>query len=130
MRDVASGSVLVVVACAYFLGARGLPSGPSFFPHLLSAALLTFALAIIVRGARERPGGERAALMRPAALIVLTVIYALVFAPAGFLISTAGYTAAVVLLLGQGGWRLLLVPVAMTALLYGAFVVGLGVALP
>lgn len=130
MPDIVSGTVLILVAVVYFLGARELPSGPSFFPYILSAALITFALTIIIRGLRERPRVESTALMKPGALILLTIVYALAFVPVGFLLSTAGYTAAVVLLLGQRGWRLLVVPVATSAFVYVAFVVGLGVALP
>ncbi len=129
MRDVASGSVLVVLAFVYFLGARGLPSGPSFFPYVLSAGLFAFAVAIIARGIRERSSFDEA-LVRPASLIVLTILYAFAFTPIGFLVSTPLYTAGVVLLLGQRGWLALVIPVATTAFIYGAFVVGLGVALP
>ena len=129
MRDIASGCVLVVIAFVYFLGARGLPSGPSFFPYVLSAGLFAFAVVIVVRGFRERSSFD-GALGRPAGLIVLTVLYAFAFAPIGFLVSTPLYTAGVVLLLGQRGWLALIIPVATTAFIYGAFVVGLGVALP
>jgi len=134
MRDVASGSVLVVLAVVYFLGARVLPSGraepgPAFFPYLLSAVLLGLALVIIARGFQERQNfdGE---LVRPALLIVLTVLYAFLFTPLGFLSSTLLYTAGVVTLVGERGWRALVIPVATTAFIYAAFVLGLGVALP
>ncbi len=129
MRDVASWSVLVVLAFVYFLGARGLPSGPSFFPSVLSAGLFAFAVAIIARGIRERSSFD-GALVRPASLIVLTILYAFAFAPIGVFVSTLLYTAGIVLLLGQRGWLALVIPVATTALIYGAFVLGLGVALP
>jgi len=130
MRDIASGSVLVVVAFVYFLGARGLPSGPSFLPYVLSAGLFSLALVIIVRGFRERQSFDGAAVGRSAGLIVVTVLYALAFSFVGFLISTLSYTACVVLVLGRRGWLALVIPVATTALIYGAFVLGLGVALP
>ena len=129
MRDIASGSVLVVIAFVYFFGARGLPSGPSFFPYVLSAGLFSLALVIIVRGFRERQSFDEA-VGRSAGLIVLTVLYALAFSFVGFLISTLTYTACVVLVLGRRGWLALVIPVATTALIYGAFVLGLGVALP
>ena len=63
-------------------------------------------------------------------MIVLTVLYAFAFSFVGFVISTLAYTACVVLVLGQRGWLALVIPVATTALIYGAFVLGLGVALP
>jgi len=134
MRDVASGSVLVVVAFVYFLGARALPlgqgePGPGYFPYLLSGVLLGLAVVIVVRGFRHRSSFDGLS-GRPAGLMVLTVLYAFAFTPIGFLVSTPLYTAGVVLLLGQRGWLVLIIPVATTALIYGAFVVGLGVALP
>jgi hypothetical protein len=134
MRDVASGSVLAVLAVVYFLGARALPSGqgepgPVFLPYLLSAILLGLALVIIARGIRKRQSVD-GALVRPAGLIVLTILYAFSFTPIGFLVSTLLYAAGVVLLLRQRGWRLLVIPVATTAFIYAAFVLGLGVALP
>jgi len=134
MRDVASGSVLVVLAVVYFLGARAFPSGqgepgPVFFPTLLSAILLGLALVIIARSFRKRRSLD-GAWVRPASLIVLTILYALSFAPIGFLLSTLLYTAGVVLLLGKRGWRALVIPLATTAFIYAAFVLGLGVVLP
>ena len=129
MRDIASGSVLVVIAFVYFFGARGLPSGPFFFPYVLSTGLFSLAVVIIVRGFRERQSFDGAAC-RSAGLIVLTILYAFVFVPVGFVVSTACYTAGVVLVLGQRGWLALIIPVATTAFIYGAFVVALGVALP
>ncbi len=129
MRDIASGSVLVVIAFVYFLGARGLPSGPSFFPYVLSAGLFSLAVVIVVRGFRERQSFDETS-GRSAGLIVLTILYALAFSFVGFLISTLIYTACVVLVLGQRGWLALIIPVATTAFIYGAFVVGLAVALP
>lgn len=130
MSDIVSGTVLILVAVVYFLGARELPSGPSFFPHILSAVLAALATFIIVRGIRESSRIEHVPVVRPAALTLLTIAYALVFVPAGFLLSTLGYTVAVVLLLERRGWGWLFVPVATTAFLYAAFVVGLGVTLP
>jgi len=129
MRDVASGSVLVVLAFVYFLGARGLPSGPSFFPYLLSAALFALALTIIVRGSKDR---ERLNIgpHRALALIAVTTLYAFAFTPIGFLVSTLVYTTGIVLVLGQRGWLVLIVPIATTAFIYGAFVLGLGVVAP
>ena len=129
MRDIASGSVLVVIAFVYFLSARGLPSGPSFFPYVLSAGLFSLALVIIVRGFRERQNFDEAS-ERSAGLIVLTILYALAFSFVGFLISTLIYTACVVLVLGRRGWLALVIPVATTAFIYAAFVLGLGVSLP
>jgi len=129
MLDVASGFVLVIVAFVYLLGARGLPSGPSFFPYILSAGLFALAVVIILRGLKDRPRFEVGAV-RPLAFIVVTVLYAFAFAPVGFLVSTLVYTAGIVLLLGQRGWFVLIVPVATTAFIYAAFALGLGVALP
>jgi len=129
MRDVASGSVLVVLAFVYFLGARELPSGPSFFPYILSAGLFAFAVAIAVRGLRERQSFD-GAFVRPAGLIALTVLYAFAFTPIGFWVSTFLYTSGVVLLLGQRGWVALGIPVVTTGFIYAAFVLGLGVVLP
>lgn len=134
MRDVTSGSVLFVLAVVYFLGARALPSGraepgPAFFPYLLSAVLLGLAVVITARGFRDRQSFD-GTLVRPAGLIVLTILYALLFTPIGFLVSTLLYTAGVVSLLGQRGWLALVIPVTTTVFIYAAFVLGLGVALP
>ena len=134
MCDVASGLVLVVLAFVYFLGARTLPlgggePGPGFFPYLLSGVLFGLAAAIIVRGFRERQSVD-GTVGRPAGLIVLTILYAFAFTPIGFLVSTLLYTAGIVLVLGRRGWLVLIIPVATTAFVYGAFVLGLGVGLP
>ena len=64
------------------------------------------------------------------ALIAVTALYAFAFTPIGFLVSTFVYTAGIVLVLGQRGWLVLMVPIATTAFIYGAFVLGLGVVVP
>ncbi|GMR24288.1 MAG: hypothetical protein BMS9Abin37_2810 [Acidobacteriota bacterium] len=62
--------------------------------------------------------------------MVLTILYAFLLTPIGFLAGTLLYTAGVVVLLGQRGWRVLVIPVATTVFIYAAFVLGLGVVLP
>lgn len=134
MRDVASGLTLAAVAIVYFWGARSLPlggdePGPRFFPSLLAAVLLALAVAIVVRGVRERHAVE-GSMGRPVALIAWTVLYAAAFVPVGFVLSTLVYTSGVVLALGQRGWRALVIPLATTSCLYAVFTLGLGVVLP
>ena len=134
MRDVASGLGLVVVGFVYAFSARGLPlgqgePGPRLFPFLLAAVLVSLGGSIAVRGWTERPATEPFRL-RSWLLIGLTIAYAVAFPRVGFFVSTLAYTTSVVLVLEQRGWRTLAIPAVTTALIYGAFVVGLGVVLP
>jgi putative tricarboxylic transport membrane protein len=134
MRDLASGAGFVVLAVVYFVGASGLPEGrgepgPAFFPFILASVLLGLAVVIIIRGLRERQGFD-GPVLRPVGLVVLTTVYAFAFSSVGFLISTLVYTAGVVLVLGERGRLVIVIPLLTTAFIYGGFVIGLGVALP
>ena len=126
--DAASGTALAATAAAYGYHARALPAGTGWFPLALALGLGALGLAILVRGARERE--SRQPSVRPAALIALTAVYAWAWTKLGFLGPTLAFASAVAWWFGARGWRLLVVPALVTAVVYAVFAVGLGVALP
>ena len=134
LRDLASGSVLALLAVVYFIYAHQLPwgqdePGPAFFPQLLAVVLFALSLAILVQGSRNRERLD-ARPRRSSAAFGLTVLYALGLTTIGFLVSTFGYVSSLAFLFGQRGVRVLVIALVTTASIYAMFALGLGVPLP
>jgi putative tricarboxylic transport membrane protein len=138
-RDIASGSVLFLVAALYFIGTWELPPGqgepgPAFFPVLLSFTLMFLAVSILWQGLRAGHENEERAHRppwRPILAIVATVLYVVLFQVLGFALSTLIYTLSIMLMFRRGRAAFLVtVPIVSTALIYLLFRVGLGVRLP
>ena len=131
LPDVVSGLALALLAVVYYVGSRGLPEGPAFFPRLLSGALLVLGATIALRALRKGTRPQRCETTPwPLALVGLTVAYALTFTQIGFLASTFAYTAGVSFLLGQRGVRLVVLAGVTTFSIYALLGLGLGALLP
>ncbi|MCB1885857.1 MAG: tripartite tricarboxylate transporter TctB family protein [Geminicoccaceae bacterium] len=78
------------------------PLGPKPWPLLLAALLAVCALVVLVRPGRE-PGWPRGVEMRRSLLLLLLlVLYALLFQPLGYMITTFVVCAGLAFMLGAG----------------------------
>ena len=99
------------------LPTRTLPHAPSpsFFPWLLTGALLILAVAVFVQGLRDRtPGvllaGDRVRLTYPTLGLLLFVGYVATLPYLGFLLASVPFFAGLMILAGERRLRWLLVP--------------------
>jgi len=144
--DIASGGVLLLVALAYGVGATRIPAqvgepGPGFMPLIFAVLLAALAIAIIVGGAKNgvSSGAKRhgsasgeglAAARRPWLAALATVVFAALFQPLGFVLSTLGYCGYLTSLFTEDRKRRVAVPVSVVAVLFVFFRLALGVRLP
>jgi len=133
-RNIVVALVLIAVAAGYGLMAAGLPErampntpGPSFFPWVITIAIVGLATALFWRGARAMgsagSGAGLGGIDRKAALtLALFAVYLGLLPVAGFLLASIPFTAALILLFG-GRNRLVVVAgsVGMPVLLYYLF---------
>lgn len=111
------------------LPTRTLPHtpSPSFFPWLLTVALLVLAAALLVQGLRDkRPGvwwvEDPATLAKPAAGLLLFIGYVMVLPTLGFVLASVPFFAGMMCLAGERRLAWVLVPsIAIPAALFGAF---------
>jgi len=142
-RNVSAALVLIAFGLGYGYLTAGLPRrslpntpDPSFFPWIITAALLILAGALLVqglaarRGARDEPdraGGLRA----PTVFLVLFVAYVAMLPLVGFVVASVPFFAALMWLFGErrAAW-LAGYSVALPVLLVVAFRNGLQIPLP
>jgi putative tricarboxylic transport membrane protein len=153
-RDVWIGLVTILLAAGYLeqvggvrTGGNAAGVGPRAYPTVLGWVLLATGVALVVTAllaARHAVPAERPALVRPSgrhvqvvAMAGLTVAYLVVLGPLGFLLSTAPYLAAAIVVVDARehyrGRRIvipLLAGVLMSAALHLVFDAALGVSLP
>lgn len=143
-RDVASGSLLLLLAGIYSFAARELPvgrdePGPAFFPNVLALALAVLAIIIIGRGialrARREESGPTTRLFsnlgRPVVAMILTGGYPIALSTIGLVPSTFLYTLLMSRTLGGASWReSLVVPTVSSAFIYVLFDLGFQLPLP
>jgi putative tricarboxylic transport membrane protein len=136
-RDVASGSVLFLVALLYFIGTWGLPAGkdepgPAFFPVLLSCALMLLALSILRQGMKaETEDAPSHTPWKPILAVAVTALFVALFQVLGFVLSTLAYTLSITLMFRRDRiLTLVVVPIVSTVFLFLLFRIGLGVRLP
>ena len=146
--DVASGGVLLLVALAYGAGATRIPAqvgepGPGFIPLTLAGLLAALAIAIIVGGVKNGAGrgakgngssggagGVFAAAGRPWFAAPATIVFAALFEPLGFVVSTLGYSGYLTSLFTEDRKHRVAVPVFVVTVLFVFFRLALGVRLP
>ncbi|MEJ2205294.1 MAG: tripartite tricarboxylate transporter TctB family protein [Gemmatimonadota bacterium] len=145
-QDIVSGGVLLAAAVAYGVGGLEIPAqpaepGPGFLPVILAVLLGALALAVLVGGLRssgraEPPAAGKSSTTSPAEARgpwlagLATILYAALFQPLGFALSTLVYSAVLTGLFTDEWKHRLGVPVLVTAALYLFFSVALGVRLP
>ncbi len=152
--DVWSGAVLLAVAVAYGTAAFRLPPGggepgPGFLPSVFAVLLAALSIGILVGGLRRSAPSARGSseaeatlptesTVEPAAqrsarswmAFLATVAYAVLFAPLGFVLSTAAFSTVVTALFTRERRWLLAVPALVTIALFVFFRVALQVRLP
>jgi putative tricarboxylic transport membrane protein len=156
MEERRADFVFGLVVAAFGLGALALGEltigegfaedavGPRTFPRILSVAIMLGGLAV-ARRAWSRPieweaaddggtsddAGDPGSARRAFTLMGLTIGYAALLAPLGFVLSTPLYMAAAMWLLRLRSWLLLtVVPIVFTLLFFVVFVRVLRVPLP
>ena len=83
------------------------PLGPESWPRILVSLLVPCVAWVFARPDTFGLGTDRGALARLAATLLLLVAYAGLFEVAGFVLATAGFSAALARLLGAGAARAL-----------------------
>jgi hypothetical protein len=134
----------LVVAIAFLLlgiylvaSASGLPEGlgrqpgPGFFPRVVGSVTLLLAALLLMQAVRRREGGSLA-LTNPGAVggaIALTFLYLLLWGTGWFAVRTAVFLALLLRFLGQRWMASIIVGLALTAAVVGAFQYGLSISL-
>ena len=127
---------LGVLALAYQLppATAADPVGPRGFPTLLGIVLVACGVGLAVGRPTAAADAEERGSLAPRPLlgaIVLTALYLAVLEPAGYLLATPPYLAALLLVQGRVTARaFLLTVVALPATLYALFAVLMRVPLP
>ncbi|WP_349367763.1 tripartite tricarboxylate transporter TctB family protein [Salinarimonas sp.] len=135
--DRAFGAVLTGVAGLYALDARTIrvpfqyePLGPTAFPLLLAAVLATTGALLVARPDRVRWFASRDQAFRVGAGAVVMGVYAALFVPLGFMISTALMTFAMARLFGMPATKAALYGVALAVVGYFGIAEALGLNVP
>jgi putative tricarboxylic transport membrane protein len=132
--------VSVLIAAVYFYNASlivvpsmGDPIGPRTFPYLLSGALVLAAVLLVFEHARLRHGSEPSehedvedkVTIEPIAMITVALFvgYLLLFRSLGFILSSALFLTAFLMITNPGKW---LVNMAVAVLLPVVFYLVLG----
>lgn len=113
----------------YLLPARTLPHtpSPSFFPWLLTGALLALAACLLWQGLRDESPGrwlaeDPSVLIKPALGLLLLIGYVVVLPTLGFAGASIPFCAGLMRLSGARHWgRILLPSVAIPIALFGLF---------
>jgi putative tricarboxylic transport membrane protein len=119
MSDRLTGLVLFVLAVLYGNTARSYsveysdPLGPAFFPELVAVPFALFSLALVLRPDPEPQWITGRPLLKQAMTVAVMVGYALLMAPAGFILSTVVGVSVLAMLLGETPIRATLVGIAM-----------------
>lgn len=108
--------------------------GPTFFPRVLAASLAACALALVLRSARGRSDPGPLPTVRIGQFlgtVGLTLAYALLLHPLGYVIATPLYLAGLVMLLGYRSMTGVAgTAVGVTIVLYLVFARALHVLIP
>lgn len=132
--------VSVIVAAIYFYNATlivvptmGDPIGPRTFPYLLSGALILTAVLLILEHVRlrhsdaasEDQDGEEKPKIEPIAIVAVALFvgYLLAFRPLGFILASALFLTAFLMITNRGKW---VVNVAVAVVLPIVFYLVLG----
>lgn len=114
-RHISAGAALLALAVLQIVLASGLPErpvtgtpGPSFFPLLVGVCLIALSSALVLQGLVElradrgspRPAGDRTPSLRSVAALACFLGYLLLLEPAGFLLASALFFAALMRLYG------------------------------
>ena len=133
-----SGASICYVATGYPDQNDGKP-GPWLFPVVLSLLLCLCGVILMVRGAREFAAHKLVELdhnitatgmVRVLVLIGAVLIYMPVAEYLGFMITMGVIMAGLMIMMGTRVWLAVVVSAAAVALMYGIFVMMLGVPLP
>ncbi len=109
--------------------------GPSFVPWLMIAGIALGALILLWRSQRHAelalaPPGARL-LVKLGGFLLLMLVYATVYEPVGYLISSLVFFVVALLVLGERRWlQLVLVPPGVVLLVYVVFTQVMRVYLP
>jgi hypothetical protein len=150
-HEITEGIVLGALGIAVITGSLKLDNfgplalSPGLFPFILGVCLVALVLVLILRNIR-RPAKEetdkaplpgessnmvKARWIKITAITALSLVYILLLSIAGFIISSAVYVLALMLLLGERKWwKLIITPVMVSLLIFTLFAKGLKVYLP
>jgi putative tricarboxylic transport membrane protein len=110
--NVVASLFLIIVGIVTILGSNGLAigtirdPGAGFFPFLGGIGLVVLSLILLVQALRGRSMGVQrfGELLRPCILVIGLLAYALLFDPAGYIITTIVLSVVVLLILEEKSW--------------------------
>lgn len=113
-------------------------AGPSFFPWLMVGSIALLSLGLLGRslwraGGRSEGGGKAGGslLLKLGLFFVLMLAYAVLYVPAGYLISTISFFVIAMLVLGERRFaHLAVIPVGLVLSVYLVFTQVIKVYLP
>jgi len=135
--DRAFGAVLLGIAGLYAVDAWNIrvpfqyePLGPTAFPLLLAAVLATTGVLLVARPDPVRWFTDGAQAFRVAAGAIVMLVYAALFVPLGFMISTALMTFAMARLFGLPAVKAAIYGVVLAVVGYFGIAEALGLNVP
>jgi len=141
-RDILAGAVLIALALAMILGARGFPSiramayGPDLFPNIIAGGLILSALGIFLEAFRgsapgqDNEGPDRQGVLYFVGIVLLVMGFAIFLPILGFHV-TAALTLLISTKIFRGSWIVAaIVAVSGSIVLHYVFYSFLRVVLP
>ncbi len=95
------------------------PLGPETWPQILAIVAALCSLYILVRPDADKFDLNKLSFFKVAAMILLLIIYAALFQPIGFILSTAIFCTLAALLLGAVWWKAVLFGLVTGMIGYG-----------
>lgn len=134
LRELLTGAGVAAIGAAVLLLAQQLPGtqaggefGPRWWPTLIGGAIGLLGLAVAIIGALRPPArgcddARASGVWQLTGILGMIVAYGVAWNFAHFLLVTPLLVVGIMAVLGGRGWRsLILVPVLVTAALYGVF---------
>jgi len=141
LAEIISGILFMSLAGWFLLQAHNFPPplnamdvGPAVFPQIIAAAIVLFALALLIQGIKTIPVSKKVSIKRGKYLIgsiALIIGYALVIPFSGYYIATALYIPVLLYFAGTRKWQVIsIITVAFIIFAKAGFEILLKVPLP
>jgi putative tricarboxylic transport membrane protein len=146
MSEILWGSFFALLSALFFAQSFRFPEqtialSPAVYPRFVTVCLFLLSSLLVGQGVRKRLSGsgarpagprvDRTYVVRFALLAAAAFLYTRLLPSAGYLVATPLFVAAAMLLFGERKWyRVVLVSILTTAVLYGVFRMVFRVPLP
>lgn len=145
MSEIVFGAIFLLVSLFFFLLTFRFPEqtialSPTVYPRFVTVGLLILSSLLLIQGLRKRRRShgarakttvDRAFGLRFALMAAVALLYTRIVEFTGYLVATPVFIAGAMIIFGERKWyRIVLVAVATTAILYGVFRMVFRVPLP